>query len=134
MLDTMSQHQTNLASQVAQAASASPTTSSIHAEVDAAWQKHGQIAMSLHQGMKQVHGVAQAHAQAAQQLQEPRINAENEFNRILKILEQPMVSSVGPGPTAATITKMPQQRPMPYISTPPTSPSYPGSRGLLQLA
>merc|ERR1712187_550507 len=55
------------------------------------------------QVLRQAHAVAAQHANNARALQEPMINAENEFNRIIQLLSVPMISLATPGATMAKI-------------------------------
>eukprot|EP00928_Gymnodinium_smaydae_P063879 TRINITY_DN47357_c0_g1_i1.p1 TRINITY_DN47357_c0_g1~~TRINITY_DN47357_c0_g1_i1.p1 ORF type:complete len:288 (+),score=68.17 TRINITY_DN47357_c0_g1_i1:112-864(+) len=136
MLEAMHIHSHAVASQGHQAAAGAADSKDLHNMVDQIAQQHSNISASMLQGMSQAHTVAQTHAMAARQLQEPLINAENEFNRICKLLEQPMISLAAPQPTAAMLPKISitQQQQVPPLrsSTPPLSPAaaYTGSGGM----
>merc|ERR1719401_811176 len=84
-------------------------------------------------GMTQATAVAAQHANNAKALQEPMINAENEFNRIMQLLSVPMISLSTPGATMAKIPNMNTQIRPPQMSQMPTSPYSGAGPGGMQV-
>eukprot|EP00927_Polykrikos_kofoidii_P023690 TRINITY_DN21736_c0_g1_i1.p1 TRINITY_DN21736_c0_g1~~TRINITY_DN21736_c0_g1_i1.p1 ORF type:complete len:286 (-),score=38.49 TRINITY_DN21736_c0_g1_i1:98-829(-) len=107
-LDAMSNHHTNITYQAQQVAQQQPNSKEIHELVDRMVGQQASIINSTLQGMTQVHSAAQSHAAQAKLLQEPMLVAENEFTRVMSMLQ---------GQTA----------PMPSLgSTVPSTPPHPG--------
>jgi hypothetical protein len=119
MLEQMSNHQTSLAQSAQQAAAQQPQSKELHEMVDRMVGGHSQISTTMLQGMSQSHAVTTNNINAAKALQEPMINAENEFNRIMQLLSQPMISMATP---QATMAKIPQIGQPQARMTPPSSP------------
>merc|ERR1719277_2721278 len=101
MLEQMSGHHQNLAAQAQQVGANMPQPQDLHNQVDQILGSHAQIKESMLQGMSQASAVAVQHATNAKALQEPMINAENEFNRIMQLLSVPMISLASPAATMA---------------------------------
>jgi hypothetical protein len=117
MLEGMAGHHANIANSAQMAAQQSPNAKHLHAMVDQIMGEHSHHVNSTLQGVSQAHAVAQSHAQNAKQLQEPLISAENEYNRIMNLLSQPMIPTAAPEPVRV-------QAPM-TSRTPPMTPAAP---------
>jgi len=132
MLENMSQHHVNLGNHHQQVASTmQPASKDIHDALDRTMGQQVQISATVMQNMSQAHAVTQQNVMNAKQLQEPLINAENEFNRIMQLLSVPLMSMATPQPTMAklpgvqpALVRMPAGMGAPM--TPPASP-YAGS-------
>mmetsp|Transcript_101772 Transcript_101772/g.287036 ORF Transcript_101772/g.287036 Transcript_101772/m.287036 type:complete len:299 (-) Transcript_101772:149-1045(-) len=118
MLETQSAYQMNMSTQAQQAALQQPQSKSLHDLVDRYAVQQNQISATMLQGMSQARAVASHHATTAKQLEEPLINAENEFNRIMQLLSVPMISMATPQATTARTPAQAIQR----SATPPASP------------
>lgn len=127
LLDSMSGHSSNIAAHVLNVAQQSPSNSShIHQTLDDNAAQNRQVVDSLMRGMQMSNSVAQQHLQQVQALHEPRINAENEFNRICKLLEEPMLSTATPAATTAVLPNISQ----PWLRQVPSSRPYTPPRSI----
>eukprot|EP00927_Polykrikos_kofoidii_P061215 TRINITY_DN5607_c1_g1_i1.p2 TRINITY_DN5607_c1_g1~~TRINITY_DN5607_c1_g1_i1.p2 ORF type:complete len:295 (+),score=65.92 TRINITY_DN5607_c1_g1_i1:81-965(+) len=158
MLETMSNHHTTITSQAQQVAQQQPNSKEIHELVDRMVGQQASIINTTLQGMSQAHSVAQNHAAQAKLLQEPMLDAENEFSRVMHMLQGPasaMTSmnasgcgaSCGGGSCGGTMpapsvthAHQPRTFPAPHVqqqqaarSTPPVSPCMGGQVAYRQI-
>lgn len=135
MLETMSSHHTTITSQAQQVAAQQPNSKEIHEMVDRMVGQQSSIINTTLQGMNQAHSVAQSHAAQAKLLQEPMVDAEAEFSRIMQILQ----SQTGPGPMTSAVPPQlpprtfPAPQPPRGSQTPPVSPCMGGQVAYRQI-
>lgn len=101
MLEKIAEHQTSIAQSAQYLAQQSPDSAQVHTLVDQTLGQHVGILQQTLSGMSQAQNVISAGAQQAAQLKDQMITADNEFNRIMQLLSQPVVPGAAPLPTVA---------------------------------
>jgi hypothetical protein len=113
-----------------------PDSTVIHDLVEQMAGQHTQVMQSQLSGMSAAYQVAGEHMQKSKDLQQQSITAEHEFNRIIQLLQQPLIPGQMP---QATMAMIPRVGPTPmapmqgiktsgtFNSTPPMRQSPPGS-------
>eukprot|EP00928_Gymnodinium_smaydae_P027292 TRINITY_DN21148_c0_g1_i1.p1 TRINITY_DN21148_c0_g1~~TRINITY_DN21148_c0_g1_i1.p1 ORF type:complete len:254 (-),score=34.99 TRINITY_DN21148_c0_g1_i1:295-1056(-) len=97
ILDQMNQHHANIANAAHQVASQQPNKQMLMEMVEQVCGTQSQIMNSTLNSVSQASAVSQTHTAHAKQLQDPMISAENELNRIMQMLQTPIVTDVPPG-------------------------------------
>mmetsp|Transcript_2682 Transcript_2682/g.6804 ORF Transcript_2682/g.6804 Transcript_2682/m.6804 type:complete len:253 (+) Transcript_2682:191-949(+) len=127
MLDALAGHQVSVANTAQMAAQQSPNSKQLHDMVDQLFGQQHAVMNTALQGVSQARAAAETHVLSARQLQEPLVNAENEYNRIIQMLSQPSIVPQAPAPTSAPVPRTPPMTPGPpqhSVSVPPgTVPS-----------
>lgn len=121
LLANMADHHANVATSVNVMAQQAPNHQQLHDIVDSMCGQHVDILNSTLQGVNHAHSVAQSHAQTARQHQESMISSENEFNRIVQLLQTPIIEERLPEATWAALPGTPTSL------RPTSSPARPGS-------
>eukprot|EP00928_Gymnodinium_smaydae_P016551 TRINITY_DN16231_c0_g1_i2.p2 TRINITY_DN16231_c0_g1~~TRINITY_DN16231_c0_g1_i2.p2 ORF type:complete len:306 (-),score=49.78 TRINITY_DN16231_c0_g1_i2:59-871(-) len=120
LVENMAGHHANIASSAQMAAQNQPNARALHEMVDQMFGQSASVLNTTIQGVSQAHAVARESHMSAKGLEEPLINAENEYQRIMQLLSSPLIPGQAPQPTVAS---PPSQR------TPPATPAQVSTRG-----
>lgn len=139
MLATAGDVHSSVVAQMEHLSLAQPDPGSIHDMVERLQGTQVNIINSGLSGISEGHSIASTHAAKAHNLKEQTVTAEHEFNRIMQLLQSPLIPGNMPTPTTApmisqSISGQGAFRSSPAIasfrSTPPTSPTRGFNNGL----
>jgi len=101
-LSQMGELHSSSVQQIESLARQTPDARTLHDLVEQMHSGHLSVTSAHLNGASQSQQAAANHVQQAQQLQQPLITAENEYNRIVQLLSQPLIPGVNPtSPTIA---------------------------------
>eukprot|EP00928_Gymnodinium_smaydae_P097587 TRINITY_DN8882_c0_g1_i1.p1 TRINITY_DN8882_c0_g1~~TRINITY_DN8882_c0_g1_i1.p1 ORF type:complete len:262 (+),score=47.80 TRINITY_DN8882_c0_g1_i1:85-870(+) len=106
MLTTMGDVHSSMVAQMEGIVQQSPNVKVVHDMVDALQGQQVSVINSTLSGMSEAQTVASTHAQQASMLKEQTITAEHEFNRIMQLLQTPLIPKQMPAPTMAMVPQL----------------------------
>lgn len=122
MLTTMGDVHSSMVAQMEGIAQQRPDHKILHDMVDAMQGQQVNVINSTLTGMSEAQTVASAHAMTASTMKEQTITAEHEFNRIVQLLQTPLIPGQMPAPTMVQVPTIGSPRAMGHRQTPPASP------------
>lgn len=124
MMQNMGEIQSSMVAQAEGLTRNQPDVKSIHDMVAQLHEQHVNVVNSTLSGMSQAQTVATSHAMQAKQLEEPMISAEVEFNRIMQLLQVPLVPGAMPSVTMAQVPQQNGAPPRPMMQHSPQMGQY----------
>merc|ERR1712232_988997 len=130
-LSQMGELHSSSVQQIESLARQTPDARTLHDLVEQMHSGHLSVTSAHLNGASQSQQAAANHVQQAQQLQQPLITAENEYNRIVQLLSQPLIpgaNTPGANPAPMVASATPASRGLPIVQQPvlQTTPLSPG--------
>lgn len=107
VIEEMIGHSTNVNNQAQFLAQQQPGSGHLHQVLEQVLGQHAELMNQTVAGVDQTTQVLSAHASNAHYMKQEAITAENEFVRIVNLLEQPLIPSTVPAPTKAAVPMNP---------------------------